>query len=272
MLIFTLLVAFALAQDKILLPLPGATLTIGTDGRFSSPTLVRWVSSKPATAKVEITLRLFGSVISVGDRNKLVRASPSFNSSSVIKNVLKDGQTFSEVDISQFALTDFAGAALKDADPSVVTVLNGNASVLHVEVSCTLRESVTKCAFNDDFESRIGVAFAGGPCWFTNACDARGPPNAVLCEPSDADQMPVRCLCAPGFKMATDQNGKSTCVADGLNTQQTPAPGGAPTTPAGVGTTGEGPTTRPSAMDTTKMSSSNTLGKALSVLLFFLAL
>jgi hypothetical protein len=200
--------SFVYAQ--IVQPTSGTVLTIGTDGRFSSPTVVQWTSNKPATATVEITFRVFGGGLSIGDRNKLVFASPRFNATNVLKNVVTPPANVSSFDISQTTLVDFDGVPVKDAPVAAVTLLLSNTSSLHVEVSCKILEDGFKCIKNDDFEARPILRFTGGPCWFTNICAARGAPAEVRCATSGGNEYP--CVCADGYQSDTP-NGKCVRVA-----------------------------------------------------------
>jgi hypothetical protein len=218
----------AVVHAQIVQPTSGTVLTIGTNGRFESPTVVQWMSNKPATATVEITVRAFGGGLSFGDRNKLLFASPRANVTTLRNNVTM-------FDISQSVLFDFDGVAVKDAPVAAITLLLSNTSTLHVEVSCkiTLTDALT-CLTNDDFETRPIVRFAGGPCWFTNICAARGAPAEVRCATSGGDA--YQCVCADGYQSDTP-NGKCVRVATPTAGASNPTTTTGTATSAGVTTT-----------------------------------
>lgn len=119
--------------------------------RKLQPGLIQWNSDKPATAKTEITIR-FGA--SVGDVNIVARASVKENDANALSNAKKSGQTYSETDVSQFAVTTVdSGVLLRDAPRDAALLFTTNVTFLHVEVSCSAFSNPLACTLNDDMVS-----------------------------------------------------------------------------------------------------------------------
>jgi hypothetical protein len=185
---------------------------------------VQWVSDKPSTAKVEITIR-FG--ISIGDANIAARASVKADTATALTNAKKSGQTYSEADVSQFALTSVNPAvSLRDAPREAAQLFSANTTFLHVEVSCPTFSNPLQCTLNDDMKVDIDFKLADGICWFKNICSHMGTPQQTKC--IDFGATGYECVCADGFASQAQASGPPQCVAvttiSGASTSLTAGP------------------------------------------------
>jgi hypothetical protein len=229
---------------------------------------VQWQSDKPATAKAEITIR-FGS--SLGDVNIVGRASLKADATGALTNAKKSGQTYSEADVSQFALTTVNPAVLlRDAPRDAALLFTTNVTFLHVEVSCPTLSNPLACTLNDDMKVEIDFKLADGPCWFKNLCSHIGTPQQTKC--IDFGATGYECACADGFASMAQQSGPPQCVATTAATGASGANSNAPTvgpTKDGVPATTAGPM---ASADMTNAANTATIAGAAFVVVLLLLL